>query len=387
MNGRIFPIYFIFLVMGFGDLIGPLVSLVGQKLALTRFEASLIAFAGFIMFGSLSIPAGIFQEKYGKKATVTIGLLLVLAGLVLPLSGLNLFALFLLAVALLGAGATVLQVAGSPLLHEVSMPGSFARNLSFGQFIKGIGTLSSPVIPWLAFRYFKGKWEIVFVIFGLCVLVTIGVFLYSTRKTPVISAGNTSASVKDIFSLLKRKQVSLMVLGIFIYVGAEVCLATTLPALLKRGGYTDSGTGMAGLGIFFLSIMSGRFLGSIILSWISPARFFLFSCLASILGLAILVFTQGIYSFAGAILTGLGFSNVFPLVFSIAIEQRPSRAAELSGLMVTAIAGGALIPPIMGYMGDTYSLPLSMAIPFICFLYLLYLSVYCTKVETTGVGR
>ena len=77
---RTLPIYLVFLVMGFGDLIGPLVSLVKENLQTTQVEASFIAFAGFIMFGLLSIPVGVLQANVGKKPVAFGGLILVLAG-------------------------------------------------------------------------------------------------------------------------------------------------------------------------------------------------------------------------------------------------------------------------------------------------------------------
>lgn len=370
--------------MGFGDLIGPLVSLVKQKLSLTQFEASFIAFVGFIMFGTLSIPTGYFQEKYGKRVTAVTGLLLVLAGLLTPSFGLNRYAMFLTAVSLLGAGAAVLQVAGAPLLHGLSVPGSFARNLTFGQFIKGIGTLSAPLIPLLAIRYFGGRWEIVFTIFAVATFLALAIFLFTTwRGTP--DGGNShKATLSGSFELLADKKVASMVLAIFLYVGAEVCMSATLPALLQsQAGIVTTDIGMAGVGLFFLMLMAGRFAGTLVLKWIRPTRFYLYTTLLSIAGIVLLALSDGILGFVAACIIGLGFANIFPLVFSLTIERRPSRANELSGLMVSAIAGGAIIPLVMGYASDHSSAKISLAVPLLC---LVYLAVTAFKAVRRGRG-
>lgn len=374
MNRSTLPVFLVFLVMGFGDLIGPLVSLVKQRLSLSQFEASLIAFAGFIMFGTLSVPTGYFQQRFGKRVTVFAGLVLVLLGLLTPLTGLMSYPGYLVTVLLLGAGVTTLQTAGSPLLHELSAQGAYARNLTFGQFVKGIGTLSSPLIPLLAFRYFDNRWEIVFSIFAILTIATLIVFGFSA-KIRQAARRPEQASVLSIFSLLGNASVFKMVLAIFLYVGAEVCMSATLPALVAQSGYRSADIGMAGVGLFFLTIMAGRFSGTLVLRAVRPATFYLWSCIISAAGLALLAFGQGLLSFVAACLIGLGFSNIFPLVFSLAIDAMPGKANELSALMVTAIAGGAVIPPVMGYVADHATLKLSLVIPFACVLYLLAVAI------------
>jgi FHS family L-fucose permease-like MFS transporter len=361
------PVYLVFLVMGFGDLIGPLVSLVKQNLQTSQFEASLLAFAGFIMFGILSIPVGVLQANVGKKPIAFGGLFLVLAGVTTPLIGLESFAGYLTAVLLLGAGVTVLQVAGGPLLQEVSPAGSFARKLTFGQFIKGIGALSAPLIPILAYRYFDNRWQLVFPIFAAGTVAAIIAMFFHSSKVETQNA----ATLRACFALLRDTRIALLVLAIFVYVGAEVCMSSMLPAILeKQYGYRLADFGMAGTGIFFLTLMAGRFLGTLVLTRLRPANFFLLSCILALAGLSLLATGSGSLGFVAAALIGIGFANLFPLVYAIAIEALPEKANEVSGLMVTAICGGAIIPPVMGYMSERTSLIVALVVPAACLLYL-----------------
>lgn len=359
--------------MGFGDAVGPFVGLAKEQFALSNFEAQLIAFMGFIMFGLLSVPMGIVQDRTSKKRVLMIGLAVALVGLVLPLVGLNTYALFLLTILMLGAGAALLQVAGNPIMRDVSAEGKYSRNLSFGQFIKAIGSLSGSLIPFAAAKWFGASWSVLFPIYAaslLLTLVIIGLTRIDEQKNE-----KTPASLSSTFSLLSNKFVLSMVLGIFIYVGIEICLSTGVPILLNsRFGIDIKTWGLLGNAFFFIAILTGRFFGSIILNWIKPAAFFRATVVASAVGIALIFVNNQVVTLAGIFITGLGFANIFPLIFSLAVDTLPERSNEISGLMVTAIAGGAFIPPIMGAVADNTSVVMGFAVPLVGLVYLAFLS-------------
>ena len=130
-KGAVIPVFLAFLAMGFGDAVGPFVSLAREKFQLSNFMAQMIPFVGFAMFGLLSIPMGVYQDQKGKRFTLLLGLCIMLAGLLIPtIMGLSTFPVFLITILLLGAGATTLQVAGNPIMRDVSPEGKYARNLS-----------------------------------------------------------------------------------------------------------------------------------------------------------------------------------------------------------------------------------------------------------------
>ena len=373
MNRKTFPILLAFLCMGFGDAVGPFVGLAKEQFALSNFEAQLIAFMGFIMFGLLSVPMGIVQDRTSKKRVLMIGLAIALVGLVLPLVGLNTYALFLLTILMLGAGAALLQVAGNPIMRDVSAEGKYSRNLSFGQFIKAIGSLSGSLIPFAAAKWFGASWSVLFPIYAaslLLTLVIIGLTRIEEQKNE-----KAPASLSSTFSLLSNKFVLSMVLGIFIYVGIEICLSTGVPILLNsRFGIDIKTWGLLGNAFFFIAILTGRFFGSIILNWIKPTAFFRATVVASAVGIALIFVDNQAVTLAGIFITGLGFANIFPLIFSLAVDTLPERSNEISGLMVTAIAGGAFIPPIMGAVADSTSVVMGFAVPLVGLVYLAFLS-------------
>ncbi len=171
-----------------------------------------------------------------------------------------------------------------------------------------------------------------------------------------------------------------MVLGIFFYVGAEVAVSSGVPIYLKERFQIDiQKSGLAGTGLFFLALMAGRFLGGVILRVISPSVFLRITSFISALGLLGLLVNNSLVSFISAIIIGLGFANIFPLIFSIAIDRLPHRTNELSGLMVTAILGGALIPPVMGVVADLTSSMIGFVIPLLCIGYIGWLSLNYQK--------
>lgn len=380
-QNKSFPIFLAFLAMGFGDAVGPFVGLAKKQFELSNFEAQLIAFTGFIMFGLLSVPIGLFQDRKGKKFVLMMGLVIALVGMVIPLFGLSHYFLFLLTILLLGAGASILQVAGNPIMRDVSPDGKYARNLTLGQFVKAIGSISGSLIPFAAAKWFGLDWFILFPIYASALLLTL-VVVGLTKINEQRFENATPATFTSCFSLLNHKFLLMMVVGIFLYVGAEVSISSGVPILLDSKFGIDLETwGLLGNAFFFITIIVGRFAGSLILSWIDARRFFLITVLVAIGGL-IMMFTNFQWVvIAGIMFVGFGFANIFPLIFSITVDSMPERTNEISGLMVTAIVGGAFLPPLMGLVADASSTSIALVVPLAAVLYIAYLSF---SVQKTG---
>ncbi len=374
MNKKVVPILLAFLCMGFGDAVGPFVGLAKTEFNLSNFMAMVIPFMGFIMFGLLSVPMGIFQDRKGKKFTLMLGLLIALAGMILPLFNLNTFPLFLLTILMLGGGATILQVAGNPIMRDVSREGKYSRNLSIGQFVKAIGSLAGPVIPPLAAAWFGADWKVIFPVFSVGLLVTL-LMLAVTNIEEEKEAHREPTTLKSSLLLLSDKYVLMMVAGIFLYVGAEVCMSSGIPLYLEYNfGIDIVKFGVLGTGLFFTTLMIGRFLGGMILNWLKPEKFFMITSLLSIFGiLGLFLGNQGI-AILSVIIIGLGFANIFPLIFSITIERLPEKTNELSGLMVTAIVGGAFVPLLMGFLQDLTTISIGFLVPLAALVYIALLS-------------
>ena len=363
MKIRTLPVFLAFLAMGFGDAVGPFVSLAKDQFHLSNAVASLIPFVGFSMFGLLSVPMGVFQDRRGKKTVLTLGLVVALVGMLNASFGLTTFVRFLLTVLLLDAGAAILQVAGNPIMLDVSAPGKGARNLSFGQFVKAIGSLSAPIIPWAAGRYFHASWQIMFPIYAVALAITV-LAVATLLKVKPDSGERKSATVASCLALLANGYVLAMVGAIFFYVGAEGCMSANIPLFLKEQFNIDiARLGLLGTGLFFTALTIGRFSGGVILNWMAPRKFLALTCAVSIVGLLGLFLPTAAFAVAACFVAGLGFANIFPLIFSTAVEALPQHANALSGLMITAIVGGAILPPLMGVVADHSSVLIGFVVP------------------------
>lgn len=380
-NRQAIPIFIAFLCMGFGDAAGPLTSQIQNEFQLSNFLAGFITFAGFISFGLLSIPMGLYQDRKGKKYILLLGLVIAFLGLILPILGsFSSFILMLVSILLLGVGATTLQVAGNPIMRDVSPEGKYSRNLSYGQFIKAIGSLSGALLPMIAGVYMGLDWKIIFPVYSGIILLTI-IYIWLTPIREKESTSEEPATFKSCFALLKNKYIGLMVLGIFLYVGTEVTMSARLPNYLVGEYDIDvEKFALGGTSLFFLSLMIGRFLGGVFLNWFKPKTFLTITTFISIAALVALFFPVGkVFAFVIIFIIGLGFANVFPLIFSITVDTYPDRGNEISGLMVTAIIGGAIVPLVYGIVADLTNNIVGFIVPALCIAYLIYLSFQTKK--------
>jgi fucose permease len=370
MKLKALPVFMAFLAMGIVDAVGPFVSLAKKEFSLSTAVASLIPFVGLSMFGLLSIPAGILQERRGKRFVLLLGLTVTLVGMLNASFGLTSFPRFLVTVVLIGVGAAVLQVAGNPLMRDISAKGKFPRNLSLGQFVKAIGSLSGPLIPALAARWFGASWDVIFPVYGGLLVLTI--LAAAALRVNTDAPNPNAATLGSCLRLLKNGYVLAMAGAIFVYVGAEICVSAGIPLFLKERYAVDmTRVGLLGTGLFFMALTIGRLGGGVILNWIAPGRFLKLTCAAALCGLLALFVPSRTVAVAAFVVIGLGFANIFPLVFSAALERMPERSNELSALMVTAIVGGAILPPLMGILADHTTVRTGLLIPIVSIGYVI----------------
>jgi fucose permease len=279
----------------------------------------------------------------------------------------------LLSILLLCAGATILQVAGNPVMRDVSPEGTYSKNLTLAQSIKAVGSSLGFLLPPLVALTFGLEWSILFPVFSVLIVVTlllVSPLKISEHKDPDAKP----ASLRSCLALLKNGYVFVMVVAIFLYVGAEVSMSSGVPILLKENFGVKGFSLWVSWAIFYLPIVLGRFGGSIILGRMSARKFLVVTVMAAILGVLTMLTSSELPTYVGIVLVGLGFANIFPLVFSITIDQMPERSNELSGLMVTAISGGAIVPLIMGKVVDSTSVLAGFAVPLLCLLYISFAS-------------
>ncbi len=369
--------------MGVADAMGPLSEAVRQQYQVTNVMATLLSFFVFIAFAVFSVPGALLAARIGMKKLLLLGLGLNVVAMAIPSMIQPGFGLLLACIFTLGVGTTFLQVAANPIMRDVSAAGAYSRNLSFAQGFKGIGSaLSTYLVTAIAgLVLIQGMgWRAAFPLF--LILMLIPLVLVLKLKTDE-AAPQVPPSMKSSLGLLKEPVFFKAVLGIFLYVGAEVCMARFLFPAMKDALGSEAEASKFGPALFFILLTVGRLTGGAVLAKVGARVCFRISAFLGLAGAALLMTGSATGAIAGVFAAGLGFANIWPLLFSLTVEERPERAGELSGLMCMAISGGALVPLAMGYLVDIDMKSLAFIVPTLCFTYLLAISL---KSERKALG-
>lgn len=403
---------------------------------LTYFESSLVQFAffGAYFIGSLiyfifSTVTGDPINRIGYKNGILLGLFISATGTFLfyPAAAFVSFNLFLLALFVLALGFTLLQIAANPYVAILGTPETASHRLSLSQAFNSFGTTIAPIIGGMFILGKTGETGIDSVKMPYLVFTAVFIMLmvvFKVSKLPVFSTEETPE--KGIGSL-KYPQLSLGIFAIFFYVGGEVSVGsfmTNFAGLTEIKGLTAEQSTVY-VALYWGSLMIGRFTGSIsilnlkgaarniltvvipvvtffFILWMlylkgehvqgmytyliyialailaffagqsKPSRtLFIFSCM-SIVMLMISQLTTGETALWSVISVGLYNSIMWPVIFTLAISGLGKYTSQGSSLLVMAILGGALIPPLQGYIADTKGLHFSFIVPVICYVYLAF---------------
>ena len=368
------PVLFGFFVMGFCDIVGISSDYVQRTFnwspVMTGFVPSLV----FIWFLFLGIPIGNQMNKWGRKNTVLLSMGITVVGMLLPLIVYN-SATCMIAYALLGIGNAILQVSLNPLLSNVvTSQRLLTSSLTAGQVIKAVSSLVGPEIVLLAVAHFgDDKWYYCFPILGFITLLSAVWLMATPVKREDSSAATQQLSISDTFSLLKDKTILLLFLGIFFIVGVDVATNFISSKLMaERFDWTTEQVKFAPQ-VYFLSRTVGALLGAFLLARIAEIKYFRVNIVACIFSLLILAFVKN--DMVNLICIGaVGFfaSSVFSIIYSMALQARPEKANQISGLMITAGAGGGVVTPVIGFAIGTVGVIGGVFVTLACVFYLTY---------------
>lgn len=371
---HVLPVLLCYIVMGFVDIVGVSVGYAQRDFNLSPELAQLIPSMVFIWFFILSIPVGVFQSNYGKRKALLIGIFFTAVGMFMPFVYYT-YPILLFSFVLLGIGNTIIQVSSNPLLQDIVREDKFSSFMSFSQFIKAISSLLGPLIVTLAVSYF-GDWKYVFLTYG-CFSVLSGLWLLFT---PIVeSQSKVKASFKSSILLLRNPLVLSMVLAIFLLVGIDVGMNTNIQNLLVQKFDISLERATLGISVYFFALMISRFIGALVLSRVDNQKFLFWSSLLTVVFLlALILAPTATLAITLIFLIGISSGNLFPLIFSLTVNRMPERSSEISGLMIMAIVGGAVIPPVMGLVNRAAGISFSFAVLLLCSVYIFF-SYYLFK--------
>lgn len=365
------PVLMSFFVASFCDLVGIGVDRVKLEFELSNTLAQLIPSAVFLWFFVLSVPVGVIQDRIGKRNMLNIGMIVTAIGLLLPYLIYS-FAMVLGGFVLLGIGNTIVQVSANPLLVDVVPSNRRSSFLSLSQFVKAIGSMvAAPLAGLFAVRF--GDWKILFIVYGVVSVLSV-IWLAATK---IEETKNTEerATFASSFKLLSNGFVAVMVACIFLIVGIDVGVNAISGQFLLTKFNSEQTFAESARSLYFFGKMLGTFGGAILLTKLSSNKFFIWSSVLGLISILAMMFapTEMLVMIIVFII-GLGVANIFPLVFSLTVERYPERSNEISGLMIMAISGGAVIPPMMGWIADLSSVSASILVLVVSIVFILFVS-------------
>ena len=354
MNKKLFvilPVMFGFFIMAFVDLVGLASNYVKNDFGFSDTVSNLISIACYVWFLVFSVPTGVMMNKFGRKTVVLASFILTAVAMLLPVLFSQSFPVILMAFALIGIGNTFLQVSLNPLVQDVVSADKLTGTLTLGQFIKSAASLLAPVLFPAFAASFLG-WKTAFLIYAVISLVGALWLGLTPMKRNEPSA---SVSFTATFGLLKDKTILLFFLGILALVGADVGIGFTFPKILQEKFSLSLDASAPYLTVYFLAKAAGAFVGGIVLMKLKEYKFYLASILLAVLGLGWMLFADSLLTELIAVAVfGLGYANLFSIIFSLALKHAPSRSNEVSSLLIMGVAGGAVVTPLLGVVTDMF---------------------------------
>ena len=364
---------------------------------LTNVQAMLIQFCFFTAYAIMSIPMGHFVGKIGYKNGVIGGFLLTAVGCLLfyPAAESLSYPTFLGALFILASGVTLLQVAGNPYVTLLAKPGKESVTLTLVQAFNSLGTTIAPKIgSYLIFADAAQKAskaeqiasvQIPYLgLAGFLILLAVFVKMIRLPDARKIAVEESEHNHDGKSSVWQYKHLILGVVGIFCYVGAEVSIGSFMVNVLGFLKGLNHAKAADMLALYWGGAMVGRFLGSAVMARVAPNRYLAFnaSVATALLVIAIMV-GKGNADVAMWALIAIGFFNsiMFPTIFSLATKNLGKFTNSASGILCTAIVGGALIPVLQGKIADDFGMMISYVAPAVCYLYIVFFALKGYKAD------
>lgn len=362
---------------------------------LTDFQSSLVQSAFFGGYFLLALPVGQFISKYGYKAGMVTGLLTAALGtfLFFPAADTRYYPLFLGALFIMAAGFTFLEVTATPYISILGDPDRASSRLSLASAVGSLGATIGPFIgsrfllhatevpsttvarfsPLELNQYLNSEAQLVKTPYlslgGL--FVVIGLLLYFIRLPKIKEDGESAGSLRSVF---KFRHTVLGALGVFCYLGAEVGIVSFMIRYAKSSGIPDLTEQKAALFITFYMalVLVGRLAGAYWLRKLNPSKMLAACALTAMFLIFISMLSSGYVSIYSISLIGLFTSVMYPILFTLSIKDLGVHTKTGSSLIIMSIVGGAVIPPLMGLLSDSFAIKQAFFIPAICYAYLLY---------------
>jgi FHS family L-fucose permease-like MFS transporter len=404
----VFALFFVF--GGITSLNDILIPKLKALFALSYAQGMLVQSAFFGAYFIVSVPAAVLVKRIGYMRSAVAGLLIMTTGCLLfvPASAHGVFSLFLVALFVLAAGITTVQVVSNPLISMLGSQATTSSRLTFAQAFNSLGTTIFPYAGSIlilgtlasvdpatlsgaaldAFRRVETQ-VIAHTYLGLSGALLLLAAIVWLRRSALIEAPAADTPVLRAFNLLERPRFAFGTLCIFLYVGGEVAIGSVIVNYLMQANVLGFSAEQAGKHVpyYWGGAMVGRFVGAYLLRLYSPGKVLAVAATVVIALLLISANTTGALS--GYSLLGVGLFNsiMFPTIFSLASQGLNERAAEGSGVICVAIVGGALVPLLAGKAADVWGLRQALIVPAACYCVIMLFGLYARRAVVPGTAN
>jgi FHS family L-fucose permease-like MFS transporter len=367
---------------------------------LSYTQTTLIESVWFIAYFVASIPSARLIERVGYKKAMVVGLCIMAAGALgmIPAARLPSYTVTLIALFVIACGITLLQVAANPYVAVVGPPQTASSRLNLVQAFNSLGTTFAPLFGGYLIlgRSTSGTAEAGQVLtqaerladaqavqlpylIVAAVLVLLAVII-ARYPLPAIGSRRVSKAERGAHSLWRHRNLVFGIPAIFIYLIAEIGVANLFINFVSQPEIGNVTHERASHYLFLLwgGMMVGRFVGSILMRSITAERVLAGAAIGAFVVMLVATFASGPTAMWALIAVGLFHSVMFPTIFTLGIRGLGPLTEEGAGLLIMAIAGGALVV-VQGWLADIYGLQTSFLLTVACELYILFYAAWGAK--------
>ncbi len=387
----------LFFLWGFAHNLNPiLIPHLKKACQLSDFQSAFVDSAFFIAYFAIALPAGYFMKRFGYKPGIVFGLVLFAVGafLFFPAADTRAYSLFLVALFVIASGLTFLETAANPYISVLGSPETATVRLNFAQSFNG---LAATLAPFLGGRFIlSGKTlgvdeqasmsaadldaylqleadavKVPYLIIGAVVLLVALLVLWS--PLPEINEEETQATPRQAAgaSLWSNWNFVFGVLALFFYVGAQVGVVSFFIRFSEQVADVQEKAAANLLAIALFGFMVGRFVGTFMMRYLSPARLLAIFAALNIVLTVLSVFVDGMFAVYAMVGVTFLMSIMFPTIFSLAIHGLGKHTKQGASILIMSIVGGAIIPLAMGILSDGFSMQTAYLVPAACFVVVL----------------
>ncbi len=373
---------------------------------LTDTESSFIDIAVYLGYFAFALPAGWLMHKYGYKKSILTGLFLFSVGalLFLPAASARSYTFFLFALFIQAAGATFLETVANPYVTKLGDPASSEQRLNLAQSFNGVGAFVAPLIgrnyilsgiehsdqelnqmsPQQLSSYLNFEASTIKIVYLVIAAIVALVFiLFALSKLPEVKEADSDEKHSFSMRVFRHSHVTWAVIAEFCYVGTQVGIGSFFIRFSKFvGNMGEKDAAFVWGAIGMVGFMVGRYVGTFLMRYISPAKLLATYALITVLLLAISLMTSGNIAIYSLLAVPFFLSIMFPTIFALGIKGLGEEGKIASSFLVMSIVGGAVVPVIMAAISDaTGSIQKAYIVPLLSILVILFFGLRGYKIR------